>query len=254
VASGRPSIEVESKCPPTFALSKHPSLRRCARSRTCSSSRRKSSLVGQTLRTMSKLERGFKSWAERVAGGVRRDLGLALYAPLPPENLARHLSIRLWTPHDVPGLPSEVLDQLLKHDPSGWSAVTQTVGELTTVIFNPRHSPGRRASNITHELAHVLLEHEPSRVILSTDGGIVMRTFDSRQEDEASWLSGCLLLPRVALLSAIRRGLSPDEIADEFGVSVVLVNYRTRITGAAVQASRGIRRRGRAASQKTARP
>jgi Zn-dependent peptidase ImmA (M78 family) len=192
---------------------------------------------------MSTLERGFKSWAERLAGGIRRDLDLAPHAPLPPPQLAEYLDVRLWTPHDVPGLPAKVLDQLLEKDPWGWSAVTQTIGDRITVIYNPRHSPGRRASNITHELAHVLLDHEPSKVILSPDGGIIMRTFDVRQEDEAGWLSGCLLLPRVALIHAIRRGLSVSDTAEEYGVSEVLLNYRTRITGVAAQAARSTRRK-----------
>src|SRR5712675_136588 len=35
-----------------------------------------------------------------------------------------NLDVRLWTPYDVPGLPQPVLDQLLRHDPDGWSAVS----------------------------------------------------------------------------------------------------------------------------------
>jgi hypothetical protein len=193
---------------------------------------------------MSALERGFKSWAERLAGGIRRDMELPAHAPLTSEALAGYLDVRLWTPRDVPGLPNSVLDQLLEHDPWGWSAVTQTIGDRVTVIYNPKHSPGRRASNIVHELAHVLLDHAPSKVILSPDGSVVMRTFDAREEDEAGWLSGCLLLPRVALVLAFRRGLPVEQIAAEYGTTEVLVNYRARITGVAAQTSRGVRRRG----------
>jgi hypothetical protein len=192
---------------------------------------------------MSTLERGFKSWSERLSAGIRRDLGLVGPAPLPPAHLAEYLDVRLWTPHDIPDLPRDVLDQLLEHDPWGWSAVTQTVKGQVTVIYNPRHSKGRQSSNIAHELAHVLLEHGPSKVILSGDGAIAMRTFDARQEAEAGWLSGSLLLPRVALLSAARQGLSVGEIADKYVVSEVLVNYRTRITGVAAQARRATSKR-----------
>jgi len=188
---------------------------------------------------MPTLERGFKSWAERVSGGIRRDLGLAPHDPLPPAVLARYLDVQLCTPADVPRLPAEVLEQLLERDPWGWSAVTQVVNGSASVIFNPRHSPGRRASNIAHELSHLLLEHETARVILSPDGQVAMRTFDAKQEDEANWLAGCLLLPRVALLRAYRAGLSAEAISEEYGVTEVLVTYRSRMTGVERQLRRG---------------
>lgn len=192
---------------------------------------------------MSALERGFKSWAERLSEGVRRDLSVSPSGALDPYKLAAHLAVELLTPQDIVGIPQEVLDQLLEKDPWGWSAVTQIVGKRTIVIFNPRHSAGRRASNVMHEMAHLLLDHEPSKIMLLHDGSLVMRTFDQRQEDEANWLSGCLLLPRVALLRVARERKSTQEIAIEFGVSEVLVNYRVRITGVAAQARSASRAR-----------
>jgi Zn-dependent peptidase ImmA (M78 family) len=184
------------------------------------------------------LKRGFKAWAEQAAVGIRRELGVDLDAKLPPADLATYLEVRLWTPADIPGLPQEVLSTLLEDDPQGWSAVTQTIDDLVTVIYNPRHSSGRRASNIVHELSHVLLDHEPSKLILSADGTLVLRTFDTSQEDEASWLSGCLLLPRESLLRAARRKAMPEEIAEQFGVSEALTKYRIQITGVARQIGR----------------
>jgi hypothetical protein len=187
---------------------------------------------------MSTLERGFKSWAERLGTGIRRDLGLPPDAPLPMTRLADYLGITLWTPRDVPGLPREVLHQLLDGDPGGWSAVTLVAEDQTTVIYNPRHSDGRRQSNMAHELAHLLLDHEPAKVILAADGTMAMRTYDAVQEDEAAWLSGCLLLPRAALLLAARSGRTAAQVAEEFEVSVPMVEYRLRVTGVVAQARR----------------
>src|ERR1044072_3305781 len=116
---------------------------------------------------MPTLERGFKSWSERVSSGIRRDLGLAPHDPPPPAALPRYLDVRLRTQADLPGLPSEGPERLLEGDPWGWSAVTQVVNGSALVIFNPRHSPGRRASNIAHELSPLLLEHDTARVIRS---------------------------------------------------------------------------------------
>jgi Zn-dependent peptidase ImmA (M78 family) len=67
------------------------------------------------------------------------------------------------------------------------------------VIFNPRKSDGRKASDIVHELAHLILGHDPAKVVFSEDGQIATRTFDQKQEDEANWLAWALLLPREAL-------------------------------------------------------
>ena len=67
----------------------------------------------------STLDRGFKSWAERTAASLRSDLGLGVHDPMLPASLARYMEVLLWTPQDVPGLPSEVLSQLTEIDPSG---------------------------------------------------------------------------------------------------------------------------------------
>ena len=184
---------------------------------------------------MSPLPRGFKTWTERISAGIRRELGVPRTGALPPGRLAEHLNVRLWTPRDVPGLPPEILSQLLDRDPTGWSAVTQEIDGDIVVIYNPRHSSGRQASDITHELAHLLLEHAPGKVILSADGALVMRSYDPKQEDEANWLAWTLLLPRLALLHAARSGMDVAQIAETYGVSETLVRFRMRICGVDAQ-------------------
>lgn len=192
---------------------------------------------------MSSFDRGFKSWAEHTSLTLRRELGLAQDDPLDLSELARCLDVDLWTPYDVPGLPKDVLNQLLKQDPWGWSAVSLVSDSRGLVIYNPRKSKGRQASDITHELAHFILDHEPSTMILSHDGGIAMRTFDRKQEDEANWLAWCLLLPREALVWAKRARLSTAGIAARFGVAEVLVTFRLKVTGVEFQLGRRSLRR-----------
>ncbi len=82
-----------------------------------------------------------------------------------------------------------------------------------------------------HELAHLIAGHEPSKMIVSADGGLVMRTYDQKQEDEADWLSGSLLLPREALLYARRIDLSEREIRDQYFVTSARLRYRIAMTG-----------------------
>ncbi|MEQ1844513.1 MAG: ImmA/IrrE family metallo-endopeptidase [Nitrospira sp.] len=188
---------------------------------------------------MATFDRGFKSWAERTSANIRNELGLAPQDGLDVFKLAEFLDVTVLTPNDIPGLPVEVLDQLGRKDPFGWHAVSMSLpdGQML-LIYNPKKSAGRKASDIAHELAHIVLEHKPSTVILSQDGSFAMRTYDQKQEDEANWLAWSLLLPREALIRAMRRGLSIEDTAGLYGVSPQLVNYRLGVTGVSVQLAR----------------
>jgi IrrE N-terminal-like domain len=181
------------------------------------------------------LERGFKSWAERTSAGIREELGLSSLDRLVPGKLASYLNVLLWTPRDVPNLPASVVAQLLVHDPSGWSAVTVMLGTTAVVIHNPTHLPGRQSSNIIHELAHIILSHQPAQLIMSQDGSLVMRSYDEKQEEEANCLGWSLLLPREGLLTCRRRGMTATDIAQRYQVSENLASFRLNTTGVEAQ-------------------
>jgi len=179
-------------------------------------------------------ERGFKTWCENYSKQKRTILGFGSHAPLDARALAEHLGIRVWTPHDVPKLSSESLAILLRNDgktPSCWSAVTLVVGSKVVVILNSSHSRARQASDLTHELAHRIRGHEAQEVHVTDDGLMLLTNYDKQQEEEADWLSGCLLLPREALINIKRRRLSEPDAATEYGVSVKMLNYRLAMTG-----------------------
>lgn len=192
---------------------------------------------------MTTLARGFKTWAERTAASLRGELDLEPVAPISPAKLADFLEVQLWTPHDVPGMSQANLDQLLKHDPSGWSAVACKAGGDDVVIYNPEHTLGRQASDIGHELAHIILGHEAGKIVLSQDGSMIMRSYDPQQEEEANCLGWTILLPRDALVVAVRSRHSTPQIARNYGVSEQLVEYRRRITGVDIVEARTRRRR-----------
>jgi len=181
---------------------------------------------------MKTLERGFKAWAERTALAVRRELAITPDDLLCPFKLAEYLDIDVVSPEEIPGMTTDILTPLLVKDPSGWSATSFKINKRSTVIYNPMHSPGRRSSDIAHELAHELLGHEPATVILSLElEHFCMRSFNQKQEDEANCLAWTLLLPRDGLLKAKTRKKTTDEIAEQFGVSKTLVNFRVQTTG-----------------------
>lgn len=191
---------------------------------------------------MGSLDRGFKSWAERTAGTLRRELGLEPLAPVDPLQVATTLGIEVCTPRDLAGLPASVLDQLLEVDPFGWSAVSLATDGGGLVIYNPRKSKARQASDIMHELAHFLLDHQPATVVMSQDLDMAIRSFDAKQEDEANWLAWTILVPRDALVACLRQRMRSAKIAERYGVSETLVKFRLQITGVEYQL-RAARRR-----------
>lgn len=186
--------------------------------------------------------RGFKTWCENTAVGFRRDLGLDAVDPLPPRDLASELGVKVWGADEVPGVDAETLHTLLRTDPSSWSALTINAGQERLIVLNTAHSGARSASDLSHELAHLVLGHEPGRVDVSEDGLLMLHSFDRSQEDEANWLAGCLLLPRDALLHIARQGWPPPDAAGRYGVSLDMLKYRLNVTGVNAQASRTRRR------------
>ncbi len=192
---------------------------------------------------MATFDRGFKSWAERSAANIRHELGIGPCDALDVRKLADFLEVRIITPKEIPGVPPDVLHQLLEKDPFGWDAVSIISSNgVVLLVYNPRKSSGRKVSDISHELAHVILEHKPSTVIFSHDGSFALRTFDQKREDEANWLAWSLLLPREALIRTMQKGISIEEIAESYGVTTQLVNYRLSVTGVKMQLSRMRRR------------
>lgn len=184
---------------------------------------------------MKTLERGFKAWAERTSTAFRRELDISIDEALPPQNLADYLDIKLITPAEVPGITDDVLEQLLENDPWGWSGVGIQIKGKGVVIFNPKKSAGRQSSDITHELSHTILEHQPATIIYSENLDMAMRSFNPKQEDEANCLAWSLLLPREGLVRAKKFKLSPAQIAEQYGVTETLVTFRLNTSGAAAQ-------------------
>jgi Zn-dependent peptidase ImmA (M78 family) len=173
--------------------------------------------------------RGFKTWCETVAAQHRRALGLQARDPLDPTILAESLGVQVRSLDEVPDL-DDGSRRVLLEDSGGWSAVTITNGSKSVVILNSAHSAARSASDLMHELAHLLIGHKAGRVDITEDGSLILNTYERSQEDEANWLAGCLLLPREALLWIVRQGLEPDVAAQRYGASLAMFQYRLNVT------------------------
>ena len=184
------------------------------------------------------MQRGFKAWCERVSEENRTGLGIRLNDPLDPEILAKHLAVSVWRPAEVPGLSNQCLNQLIVLDSHSWSAVTLTVGDASAIIVNSAHAQTRQRNSLTHELAHLILEHDPGRIDVSKKGYLLLSSYEREQEEEADWLSGSLLVPREGLRLAYRHNNDSQALAGHFGVSTKLLQWRLRMTGILVQTRR----------------
>jgi IrrE N-terminal-like domain len=175
--------------------------------------------------------RGFKGWCERVSSQQRSSLGLKDYEPLNPFDLAKKLQIIVWGANEIPGFAPQYLHVLVRSDPDSWSAVTLNFLQHTLIILNPTHSKLRESSNISHELSHIIIGHEPARLDVSEDGFLLLSNYDKKQEEEANWLCGCLLLPREALIYIKRNKLNDEEVRTNYLVSQQMLTYRMQVSG-----------------------
>lgn len=185
--------------------------------------------------------RGFKTWAEEVAVRIRRELNLEATSPLDPLQVAQHLGVLVLTPSDLGELPSDVRARLLNAHRDCWSAITVSLGSRHLIIRNPRHARTRQHSSLAHELAHIILGHDPSLMFVTPKSGVALRTHNGEQEEEANWLAGCLLLPREALFSIRRERISEEDARERYGVSPAMLRFRFNTSGVDLQLRRARR-------------
>ncbi len=185
-------------------------------------------------------ERGFKSWCENTSVAIRKRLGVNSSSPLSPYELAAKLSVKVWKLEDVAGLSQETREYLSSAQGDEWSAVTVMVNGEEIILINPTHSVARQSTDLMHELAHIIRKHDAAKVFVS-ESGYALRTFDERQEAEADWFAGTLLLPRTVLEHCAYNHTPLFTILQDYAISKTLYNYRVRMTGVNRQYRRGIR-------------
>lgn len=173
------------------------------------------------------MRRGFKAEAERTAEAIRAEMGKRASDPLDAVELARHVGAEVRRADELTSL--EKLETLEQLQPGAFSACTFSIGDRHVVVYSPLASAGRTQSDISHEVAHIVLKHEMKSVMRL--GSMSFFTCDPEEEQEANWLAGCLLLPRRLLYMAARRGLDGAGIAATYTVSEQMAAYRLRTTG-----------------------
>lgn len=175
--------------------------------------------------------------------GVRADLSLSRTDPVPLDELAKSLGVEIIAGDElVPRSRFVELDQI-QADCFFACTLRPSPGRVV-VVFSPTSEFTRRKSDIAHELAHILLNHDLSRI--EKLGGITFLSCDPVQEEEAGWLSGSLLLPRDLLTIEVRNELDAEKIAEKHGVSVQMARYRLNATGVFRQNAARLKKKGSA--------
>lgn len=188
-----------------------------------------------------------KADLRRLAVEIRTtDLGLTDRQPLDPYQLAEEHGVDVYSLPDLAaaGCPQETIDFFTSVEPDAWSAALVPAGTGQFIIENHAHTPPRRRSNLGHEMAHLLLEHEFDRILFS-DGKGCRDPANRPLEREAAELAGELLLPIAAARPAAMKGCPEQQLADEYGVSVEIARWRMNVSGGHTIAQRAAKRRRR---------
>ena len=167
---------------------------------------------------------------ERAGLRIRDFAGVSVGERLNPFSLAKYVKILVIKPSQVRELSPLAHQELKGHSKTCWSAVTvELPGGWQLCILNTRHNLERQRASLMEEISHVMLGHEPTRLVLGANG-IAYREYNEVNEHVAYGVGAAALVPYATLLAWVERGRSPEFIARHYGVSTQLVLYRIKIT------------------------
>lgn len=177
------------------------------------------------------MRRGFKTGARKLALELRAELGLDAYGQFDPYALAGEYGIPVFRLSDLGEDPAagEAAAHYAQDGSATFSAALVPAGSKRIILDNDTHDPRRRRNSVSHEMSHLVLEHEFGQVLLTGDG---YRAFSPDKEEEADWLGGELLIPYDAAERAARLDWDDEQVADAYGVSVPLARMRMNYSGA----------------------
>ncbi|WP_433358739.1 ImmA/IrrE family metallo-endopeptidase [Streptosporangium sp. CA-115845] len=161
-------------------------------------------------------------------------MGLSPNARLDIHDLADHLGTKVVSAERL--IAVDRLEELERMQAFAFSAATFNVHSKAYIVTNPLRTAGRLASDVAHELSHLLLKHDLTEV--REVGGVPFRTCQPEEEEQATAMGGTLMLPRPLLITAVSQGMSPEQIAATYNVTTEMARFRYNTTGVAKQFSR----------------
>ena len=174
---------------------------------------------------------------ELRAQGLREFAGLKRDdEPLDPFELALFAKLMVVDFEQINGLSDETRGHLLGAGMNAWSGGTCSrplPNGWRLVILNPRHGRQRNNATLMEEVCHVFLGHKPNRLAIVTEnkqGKLVARDYNEADEEAAYSIGAAALVPFASLRNFVRKNRTSKQIAEHFGVSRDLVEYRIKVS------------------------
>lgn len=172
-----------------------------------------------------------KEELEQAAEKLRADLGMSHDEPLDS------LRIEVKGVTVIPVGKTNILDartasQLLENAGGEWSAMSVPLdleNEEWAVLLNDSHTVERQRVTLLEEFWHILLGHRLTKIAKVAEA--YGRTYDKAEEHDAFYLASATLLPKAAVIAAVSKKFSSEQIAQMFGTSPELVDYRIKRLG-----------------------
>jgi len=164
----------------------------------------------------------------RLAADLRAELGLSDSDPFDPFAWAKEWGVPFLSIAEV-AASEEAVRRFGSERPDLWSAALIQDGRGHIVVYNAAHSPVRVRSNLAHEVAHVVVEHQMTSAWMTESSGCAGTS--RADENEAAEFAGALLIPAErAKLHAIR-GRDAASLALTYQVSIEMAQWRMRLSG-----------------------
>ena len=180
-------------------------------------------------RVPSQHTRKFLRFVEEHAAILRQRTGAGPTDKLDPQRLVRELKLVIAWPDNIAALAPEDRAYLSNVDPRTWSGMGGVLpdGRLL-VLLHPGQTPERATVTTMEEVAHQYYHHQPTKLSIHP-AGLQRREYDVQAEAEAYWTAAAVLLPSRAVAMAVWQGVSAQELALQYGVSVELVEFRIKV-------------------------
>jgi transcriptional regulator with XRE-family HTH domain len=172
-----------------------------------------------------------KEELEQAADKFRADLGLSPNEPL--DSLRVEVDgVRIIPIETTNCVDPQTVNHLRGNASGEWSAMTVPLdakNENWAVVLNDSHTVERQRVTVLEEFWHILLGHKLTKIARVAEA--YGRTYDKTEEHDAYYLASATLLPRAAMIDAVSKNRSSDQIARLFGTSSELVDYRIKRLG-----------------------
>jgi len=172
-----------------------------------------------------------KEELEQTADKFRADLGLSRDEPLDSIRIEIE-GVQVIQVGKADCLEARIVSQLKGSAGGEWSAMSVPLdpkNENWAVLLNDSHTIERQRVTILEEFWHILLGHKLTKIARVAEA--YGRTYDKTEEHDAYYLASASLLPKAAIIDAVSKNRSSEDIAREFGTSSELVDYRIKRLG-----------------------